>query len=61
MIISEKQILSLMAIADDYKNKIAIMIEKNMAYGDPKPLMKNIWELLLEIRNQQSEELKVIE
>lgn len=61
MIISEKQIMQLIKIAEDYVYKIAIMISNGTAYGEPEKLMLNINQLLYDIREQQSEELKVIE
>jgi len=61
MIISEKQIMQLMEIASDYQNKIELMIEKEIAQGDAKSVANNIANLLLIIRNQQSEKTKVID
>jgi hypothetical protein len=61
MIISEKQILLLLEIAADYKNKIELMVEKDLVEGDVSQVIYNIQNLLINIRSQQSEELKVIE
>lgn len=61
MIISEKQIMQLIRVAEDYIEKIAIMISNNFAAGEPEKLMISIHKLLYDIREQQSEELKVIE
>jgi hypothetical protein len=61
MKISEKQIMQLIEIARDYMVKIQFMIENDIATGDASGLVSNINTLLVEIRTQQSDELKEIE
>ncbi len=53
MIINEKQILQLMRIADGYCNALHM-------FGEYKQV-EDVQNLLAEINDQQSEELKVIE
>ena len=61
MIISEKQIMQLIAVAKDYESTINTLIMNDMASGSPKKHAAHIRQLLIDITNQQSEELKVIE
>lgn len=61
MVISEQQIMHLMAIAHDYRNKLELMIDKGIANGDPLGVVNYIQNILFNIRMQQSEELKEIE
>ena len=57
MIISEKQIFQLMKIAELFKQELII----RHLNQDNKDIYNKIGSLLIEIVNQQSEELKVIE
>jgi hypothetical protein len=61
MIISERQIFDLINIATDYRNKLWIMIDKDIVEGDAQQLYDSLGNFLSKITNQQSEELKVIE
>jgi hypothetical protein len=61
MKISEKQIMQLMQIANNYTHKIKLMIEKDIATGDATGFVISIENLLNAITRQQSEELKDIE
>lgn len=58
MIISEKQIMQLIKIADHYANTIAQMISNGNGYGDLEGLIISIRRLLCDIQEQQSEELR---
>lgn len=60
MIISERQIMQLIAIASDYSNIIDLMIQRGQASGSPEETSRNIRALLLEIRSQQSHDLREI-
>lgn len=60
MMISEKQIMQLIKVAEDYVLKIGIMNMNGMAAGEPEQLMININRLIYDIREQQSEEPKEI-
>ncbi len=61
MIISEKQVMQLINVAAENVHKIEIMISMALATGSPEIVREQINKLLVDIRNQQSEELKVIE
>jgi len=63
MIISEKQIIELIGLADGYRQVLLYL--KNLHSGksdfEIDIMTKDIKTLLEDIKNQQSEELKVIE
>lgn len=63
MIISEKQIIELIGLADGYRQVLQYV--KNMHSGksdfEIDIIRKDIKTLLEDIKNQQSEELKVVE
>ena len=63
MIISEKQILQLMQIANAYLNTLGALyrFDKNLLDDGGLNNKEAITELLQNIANQQSQELKVIE
>lgn len=60
MKISEKQIYKLMDVAYHYIELIALIQMSDMHMNDPDTLQETTINLLREINNQQSEELKEI-
>jgi hypothetical protein len=60
MKISEKQIIQLINLAQDYSNTLATMIGHRMTSGDAEGYMKAISLLLSEITSQQSSTLREV-
>ncbi len=61
MIISEKQIFKLMAIAHNYIELISLIQMEGIKMNYPDKLKEQAGAVLREIRNQQPEELKLVE
>ncbi len=61
MIISEKQIMQLIAFSHSYLDLINLIVQIKINMDSPNEIREAITNLLNQIINQQPEELKVIE
>jgi len=61
MIISEKQIMQLIAFSHGYLDLISLIVQMKISMNAPDEIRQEITNLLNQVIRQQSEELKVIE
>lgn len=61
MIISDKQILQLMKIAEGYVQTLEDVVSHNDGMNYSEKIVENVRKLIADINTQQSDELKEIE